>query len=117
MEHELEPDVAFARTAAQIPNCTLDGNGLARQRERYRRVSAAVTHVKREGEVLVVVFAPGFDRQALDELIAVERECCPFFTFSFEERSHQLEVGVSTPDAAGALDAIADGLSATARLL
>ena len=44
----------------------------------------------------------------------LERRCCPFFAFSFDERSRRLEVGVDNQDAAAALDAIADGLSAKA---
>ncbi len=63
------------------------------------------------GDRLLVDFAPGFDSHALDELIAVERECCPFFAFNFDQLSRHLEVAVQDPEATAALDAIAAGFS------
>ena len=116
MKAKLEPHAdAFNRAAAQIPSCALDEDGLARQRQRHHRLSPSVVDMRREGDVLTVDFAVDFDRQALDELIAVERECCPFFAFSFDDRSRHLEVGVNDPGAAAAVDAIADQLSAEAK--
>jgi hypothetical protein len=103
-------DDAFSRAAAQVPSCALDEQGLERQRERHRRLAPSVLQVRRIDEILVVDFARDFDRPALEELIAVERECCPFFTFSFDQHSGHLEVGVHDHGAASTLDAIADGL-------
>jgi hypothetical protein len=112
MKAKLQSD-AFGRAVAQVPSCALDEQGLEGQRERRRRLAPAVALMKREEEMLVIDFAEGFDRQALEELIAVERECCPFFTFGFDESSRRLEVGVREPEAAPALEAIADAFSAT----
>jgi hypothetical protein len=70
--------------------------------------------MRRVADVLAVDFARDLDRDALDELIAVEGECCPFFTFSFDAQTRHLEVGACDPEAAAVLDAIADGLSAKA---
>src|SRR5437868_12336015 len=97
----------------KILSCALDRVGLEEQRRRHRRLSPSVVQVTRQATVLGVDFAPGFDRRALDELIAVERECCPFFAFSFDERLRHLEIAVRDPDAAPALDAFADELSVT----
>ena len=102
---------AFDRAAEQVPSCALDAQGLAGQRERHRRLAPAVVKLERVGDLLLIDFAPGFDRHALDELIAVERECCPFFDFRFDPRSRHLEVAVHDPEAAAAIDAIAAALS------
>jgi len=59
----------------------------------------------------MVGFARDYDRAALDELIAVERECCPFFTFGFDEQCRRLVVGVVERDAAAALDAFAEAFA------
>jgi hypothetical protein len=106
-----DPD-AFSRAAAQVPSCAIDEQGLERQEERHRRLAPSVVQMRHEGKLLVVDFAPDFDRQALDELIAVERECCPFFAFSYDEHSRHLEVGVHDPEAAEVLGAIVHALSA-----
>ena len=92
-------------------SCTLDEKGLAEQRRRYRRVAAAVTKVQWGGDRLTVDLGPDLDRGALDELIAVESECCPFFVFGFDDASRRLEVGVDDPRLAPALDAIAGQLT------
>jgi hypothetical protein len=105
------PD-AFRRAAAQVSSCTIDEQSLERQEERHRRLAASVVQMRHQGKVLLVDFAPDFDRQALDELIAVERECCPFFAFRFDEHSRHLEVGVQDPEAAQALGTIVQALSA-----
>jgi hypothetical protein len=47
-------------------------------------------------------------------VIAVERECCPFFAFEFDDGSRRLRVGVREPDAAAALDALAVAFSPSA---
>ena len=108
----MHPDLEhFDRAAAAVPSCALDHQGLADQRDRHRRLAPSVVHIERDGDLVKVHFAPGYDRRALTELIAVERECCPFFAFSFDERSRRLEIGVHEPDAAAALDAIADAFS------
>ena len=88
-------------------SCSLDPHGRARQRERGRRIAAGITRTHRCPDRLVVQFAPGFDRPALDELLTVERECCPFFDFAFDERRRRLTVSVLDPRDAPAIDAIA----------
>jgi hypothetical protein len=106
---------ASGRTPAGAVSCALDEQGLRRQRERYARLAPSVVHVQRPAQKLIVEFASGFDRATLDALIAVERECCPFFAFEFDEGSRRLRVGVREPDAAAALEALADAFSPSAR--
>jgi hypothetical protein len=104
----------LARTTAQIPSCALDQRGLERQGERLTRLAGAVTQITRERQRLIVEFARNFDRALLEEAIAVERECCPFFAFSFEPCARRMEVAVEDTSMLAALDAIEHGLSAPA---
>jgi hypothetical protein len=97
----------FAHVHAQAPTCTLDQAGLARQRQRYRRLARSVVDVSRQGEVLSVRLAPSFDRRMLDELVAVEGMCCPFLRFGFDEAVRRLEVSVKSSEFAPTLDALA----------
>jgi hypothetical protein len=91
-----------------VPSCTLDAQGFDHQRERYRLLALSVTRLVREQDRLVVVFDRDVDCNTLADLIAVETDCCPFFTFTFtfEVRSRRVEVGVDKRSAAAALDAI-----------
>jgi hypothetical protein len=102
-------DLARVRTA--VPSCSLDEAGLVEQQARHARLAPAVDEVRRETEAVLIRFGPGFDREALGELIAVERECCPFFEFDLDESRRSLRVAVSDADHAPALDAIAAQLA------
>jgi len=106
---------ASAGTPAGGLSCALDEQGLRHQRERYTRLARSVVHVRRAAQELIVEFASGFDRATLAALIAVERECCPFFAFEFDDGSRHLWVGVREPDAAAALEALAVAFSPSAR--
>jgi hypothetical protein len=107
MQTEPTNDSGMTRVRAVVPSCTLDEAGLAAQQRRSARLGPSVEDVAREGEAVLVGFKPGFDREALDELIAVERECCPFFEFGLDEERRRLRVTVSDSEFAPALDAIA----------
>ena len=89
-----------------IPSCTLTDADLVRQAGRQRRLAPDVERATRDGDALEVRFRPGFDRAALDEMIAVERECCPFFTFAFDAEGRTLTIGVDDPAMAPALGAL-----------
>jgi hypothetical protein len=67
--------------------------------------------MRRSPRALTIDFQPKLDRRALQELIAVERECCPFFAFSFDERLRRLQVSVHHANEVPALDAIAAAFS------
>lgn len=112
MGARLEPHTPAPAGAGAGPlSCALDEQGLRRQRERYARLAPSVVRMRREARELLVDFAPGVHRETLAALIAVERECCPFFALDFDERSRRLRVGVREPRAAPALEALADALS------
>ena len=111
MEAKPEPQTdALSRAAAKIPSCTLVAEGLQGQRERGVRLSRTVVNIKRERVALVIDFAPDLDRQALYELIATERECCPFLGLDWNPRMRRLTVSVARRKDEPALEAIAFAL-------
>jgi hypothetical protein len=93
-------------------SCSLNGAGLDAQRRRYARLAAHVWRRSLHGGTLVVDFAPDVDRAALEEALATERRCCPFFEIRFDEPSRRLTVGVAETDQQPALAAIAAALGA-----
>jgi hypothetical protein len=71
-----------------------------------RRVARAVTGSRREPGELLVDFDPAtLDRGLLEEALAVERECCPFFALRLD--GARLSARVAEPHQDPALDAIA----------
>jgi hypothetical protein len=103
-------DEAAARAA--VPSCALDEEGLRLQRERQALLAPSVGSVSRNGLMISIAFEPGFDRGTLEEMIAVERRCCPFFELNFDEAKRRLDVGVRDPQHAPMLEALAWSLGA-----
>jgi hypothetical protein len=103
---------AFSETVAQIPTCALDEAGVREQRARYARLAPGVARVVREPEAVLIWFHGGFDRETLDQALAVERECCPFFQFEFDDSERRLRVTVREADQLPALDAMAHAVGA-----
>ncbi len=101
----------FADAVAATPSCALDEAGVRAQRERHARLAPSVIGLTRADGAVVIGFAPGFDREALMEMVAVEEQCCPFFSFSFAEEERRLEVTVEDEEMAPALDVIAGALA------
>ncbi len=62
---------------------------------------------------MVVELAPPVESRLVDELLAVERECCPFFTLDWRPDRRRLAVSVSEAEHESALDAIAFALGVT----
>lgn len=92
------------------PSCALDESGLRMQLARYRRLGRGARGVRDGARRLVVDLERGVDVQLVQETIAVERECCPFFLIAWEPDAHRLTVSVSRPEHEPALDAIAFAL-------
>jgi hypothetical protein len=103
---------AFDEAVAQIPTCALDEEGMVTQRDRYARLAPEVKSVERESEAVLIQFREGFDRALLEEALAVERECCPFFLFDFDETARRLRTTVRDREQLPALDAIAYAMGA-----
>jgi hypothetical protein len=80
------------------------------QRERYAALGGDVSRIEREPEAVVVDFHEGFDRETLAEALAVERACCPFFLFDFDEERRRLRTTVREREQLPALDAMMSAL-------
>lgn len=92
-----------------MASCALSAEGMERQRERYARLAAQAESVVREPRAVTVKLAPGHDAELLAELVAVERECCPFFDISVGER--RLTVAVTMDEDAPMLDPLCEALT------
>jgi hypothetical protein len=103
-------DNALARN--ELPSCALDEQGVKEQQARHERLAPSVTNLERPGDTVRFTFAEDYDRQALEEMVAVEEQCCPFFRFGFDERKRKLTVGVKEEEMLPALEAIAAQLGA-----
>ncbi len=93
-----------------IAQCNLDLPGLRAQRERYADLGASVQAAERTAGRLTVRFGPDLDETLLQETIAIERECCPFFLLDYDTKARELAVGVRDAEQEPALDAIASAL-------
>lgn len=96
-----------------IASCALDRSARAEQQARYRCLAGAVSQVDRNAQTLVVQFDERLDRALLERTLAIERRCCPFFAFRFDDHRRRLTVGVRDADQAPALDVIAAAFTPT----
>jgi hypothetical protein len=92
-------------------NCSLDATGQRAQRARYARLASTVERLRREPDAVVVEFGSAVDLDELEQTLAVERECCPFFRFELDH-DRRLTVTVADPATLPALDAIEHGFRA-----
>jgi hypothetical protein len=89
------------------PSCGLDEMGLRLQRARYGKAGAGARVVQRTRRRLVVDLDQKVELKLVDELLAVERECCPFLELGWRPDARRLSVTVSQKRHEPALDAIA----------
>ena len=66
--------------------------------------------LERNPRELVVALAEDVDRELVDELVSIERECCPFFDIDWQPGRQRLSFRVSRQEDEPALDAIAFAL-------
>ena len=92
-------------------SCSLDSDGRAEQLARYASLAPNVRAAERDALVLDVRFDAGVDRALLDELVAVERECCPFLTIEVSEE--RLAISVEQHEDTPMLDVFTELLRAT----
>lgn len=91
-------------------SCSLDAEGAEAQGERYRRIGIGAELVESAPREIVVRLDEDVNGNEVEKLIAVERECCPFFEISWDEPERRLAFGVAKDEDGLALDAIAYGL-------
>lgn len=63
--------------------CTLDDSGLSEQLDRYRRLGRTALSVEDHDARFVITFGADLDLDLLREVLAIERECCGFFTLDY----------------------------------
>lgn len=93
------------------PSCGLDQAGLRSQLERYRQAGRDAHLIERTPRGLVVDLDQHVDVELVAETVAIERECCPFFTLTWEPDRRRLTISVSQAEHEPALEAIAFALS------
>lgn len=82
------------------------------QYERYRRVGMSASVVEHTPRSLVVDLDRDVDLTLVEELLDVERSCCPFFELGWEPHLRRLTVRVGQRQYEPALDAITSALGA-----
>jgi hypothetical protein len=91
-------------------SCSLDEGGLGRQLSRYRAAGADAEVIERGSRRLVIRVGGQAPSAVIEELVAVERGCCPFFALHWDPGSRCLTVEVSEQEDEPALGAIAYAL-------
>ena len=96
-------------------SCALDEDGLRRQLGRYRVIGRRARVLDRTRRHVELELDADVDPAIVEEAIAIERECCPFFSLAFAPRDRRLTVSVGRAEHEPAIDAIeyALGLSGT----
>jgi hypothetical protein len=90
--------------------CSLDEVALRNQLERYRLVGREATVVDRGRRRLTIALGEGVAPGVVDELVAIESECCPFFGLDWRPAERRLTVSVADSGHEPALEAIASAL-------
>jgi hypothetical protein len=92
------------------PSCGLDEAGLRLQFERYSEVGTRAQVVDRRRGRLVVDLDEHVEPRLVDQLLAVERECCPFLELDWRPQARRLTISVLRAEHEPVLDAIAYAL-------
>jgi hypothetical protein len=96
-----------------VPSCTLRVDQAAPQAERWRELAGASVAIEQSGDELTMTFGEGVPVATVERVIAVERECCPFFLMHYDPDARRLHMTVDGAEYAPALDAVAERLGAT----
>jgi hypothetical protein len=86
--------------------CSLGESELAAQLARYRSAGVGAAVIERSQQHIVIRVGRAISEVAIEELIAVEHRCCPFFELGWEPSERRLSIAVSRTEDAPALDAI-----------
>jgi hypothetical protein len=113
VSHAPESSDASDQAVAEISSCALNEAGRHEQLARYAILARSVVRIERQPRTVLVGFGRDLDRQTLQQALSIERECCPFFSFAFDEQSRSLRATVTDADHVPALDALSHALEAT----
>lgn len=93
--------------------CKLDDAGVRAQRERYRIAGEGASVLERGPRRLRVRVGRRTEPTLVEQLVSVERACCPFFALEWDPAERVLGVGVADPEHEPALAAIEYALGLT----
>jgi hypothetical protein len=96
---------------ATMPSCGLDADGRRAQTARYETIARSVTAVRHEPARVLVEFDEQVNRALLQEIIAVERACCPWLYLEFDEAARHLRVTVAEASMRPALDVMSEAFA------
>lgn len=91
-------------------SCSLDELELRAQLGRYREAAAGARVLERDPRHLVIRVSDDVPETVVERLIAVERDCCPFFDLDWQPGARRLRVAVPSGAHEPALDAVAFAL-------
>lgn len=80
--------------------CTLTDADAPAQLDRWSHMRTAAESVTRL-DAGVSLIIPSRHREAIDVLVAVERDCCPFLTIDVSEHPAGIELSVTADDRLG----------------
>jgi hypothetical protein len=80
------------------------------QLERYRQAGRDAVLIERTQRRLVAALDEAVDAELVEQAVAIERQCCPFFALEWDRDRRRLTVSVSSAEHESALDAIAFAL-------
>jgi hypothetical protein len=90
--------------------CSLSEVELSGQLARYRSVGHVATALEKSPRRIAVRVSDGTPAAAIEALVAVEQQCCPFFDMAWEPRDRTLTISVPDADHEPALDALVQAL-------
>ncbi len=93
-------------------SCALDEAGLDAQLARYRAVGKGARVLARSPRRAVIGVSARVSERVVEQLLAVERACCPFFELAWEARTRRLTVAVPSAQHEPALEAVLGALGA-----
>ncbi len=96
--------------APALARCCLGEAELQAQVERYRRAGRDAVVLQHNARRIELRLDPSVQPGLVEELLAVERGCCPFFELEWEIDTRRLAVSVSGAEQEGALAAVVGAL-------
>lgn len=94
--------------------CSLDDLGLRMQRARFLAAAHDALIIEQDRRHLVIKVSDQVPDEVVEELIAVESECCPFFDFDWQPAARRLSIAVPDAGHEPALAAVASALGPAA---
>ena len=94
-------------------SCSLDQDELGTQLARYRAAGDDAQVIHHDSRRLVIGVSDQVSTGSIDELVATERSCCPFFELDWDPEPRRLSIAVTRPEHEPALGAIAHALGLT----